>query len=84
LQIHYDPLKPLPPLVTKAGAEVRVRLLLPDGSPAQGFHLDLSGLLDDAPNFCGSTGIPVGMVGYEHREAETDGEGRCQFGGLPP
>ena len=68
----------------KAAAEVRLRVLLPDGSPARGLHLILSGWADDAPNTCGITGIPVGVVGYQDRVADTDGEGRCQFGGLPP
>ena len=44
----------------------------------------LSGWADDAPNTCGITGIPVGVVGHQDRVADTDGEGRCQFGGLPP
>jgi hypothetical protein len=84
LQVHYDPLQPLPLLVMTAGAEVRVRVLLPDGSPARGLYLYLGGRLDDAPNTCGIAGIPIGAVGYEIREAETDGEGRGQFGGLAP
>jgi hypothetical protein len=84
LHVHYDPLQPLPPLVMKAGAEVRVRVLLPDGSPARGLCLELGGLADDRSNSCGITGIPVGAVGCEHRYAETDEEGRCLFGGLPP
>jgi hypothetical protein len=84
LQIHYDPLQPLPPLVMRAGAEVRVRVLLPDGSPARGLSLYLGGCAEDAPNFCGRAGIPIGAVGPVIREAETDGEGRCRFGGLPP
>ncbi len=84
LVIHYDPLKPLPPVVMKAAAEAWVRILLPDGSPARGLHLFLSGSADDAPNTCGITGIPVGVVGHQDRVADTDGDGRCQFEGLPP
>jgi hypothetical protein len=84
LQIHCDPLKPLPPVAMKAAAEVRLRVLLPDGNPAQGLSLHLGGWADGAPNTCGITGIPVGVVGHQDRIAETDGEGRCRFGGLPP
>jgi hypothetical protein len=84
LQYRYDPLLPLPPLVMKSAAEVRLRVLLPDGSPARGPWLHLSGRADDAPNTCGITGIPVGAEGHQDRGAETDREGRCQFGGLPP
>jgi len=84
LQIHYDPVKPLPPVVMKAAAEVRARALLHDGHAARGLHFPLSGLADGAPNTCGIIGIPVGVVGHQDRQAETDGEGRCRFGGLPP
>lgn len=84
LQIRYDPLEPLPPVVTKAAAEVRLRVLLPDDSPARGRQLYLSGRADGASNTCGVTGIPVGVVDHQGRRAETDGEGRCQFGGLLP
>ena len=84
LNFRYDPRQPLPPLVLGAAAEVSVRVLLPDGNPAQGVYLDLGGLVDDAPNTCGITGIPVGVVKCEHREAVTDEEGRCLFRGLPP
>jgi hypothetical protein len=82
LKIRYDPLKPLPPVVIKAAAEVRVRVLLSDGSPAPGLCLRLSGRAVDAPDTCGITGIPVGVVGHQDRDADTDGEGRCLFGGL--
>jgi hypothetical protein len=71
LETDYYPYQPPLELGLKAGALVRIKVALTDGSPGVGFDFNLEG-------------VPDGANCATHRDGVTDEVGHCEFRALPP
>lgn len=71
LETAYYPFQPTMRLVMEPAAAANVRVALPNGKPAVGFHFHLEG-------------VPDGESRATHRRGTTDESGRCELGQLRP